>query len=289
MSSYNHFGCSLCGGLFNGGNCPGCSSVGSGNEFVYDPNPYSYNETPNFFNQPQQHQYETYSCELCGDSPFYGFDSQTRTPLVYEQEPCYNQNISDDYNPQNSSSFSQQDLCCENCGGPHELAEYINTPGWNRPAFCNNGDDDDEYCTIAVTPDFSITDSLIIENEHFDTISETESDEFIKSSVENLVLILRDNLFLERLLHDDPIPLRTLLTSHMTSEFFFPSSPIRLLHLVGSQPMLKFSYKAEASVIISIPSLVRGMADVVVEIKGTVGNNQNHPSLSPGTKKREIP
>ncbi|GJV37633.1 hypothetical protein Tco_1410110 [Tanacetum coccineum] len=74
MSSYNHFGCSWCGGSFNGGNCPGCSSVGSGNEFVYDPNPYSYNETSNFFNQPLQHQYETYSCELCGDSPHYGFD-----------------------------------------------------------------------------------------------------------------------------------------------------------------------------------------------------------------------
>nr|GEZ31530.1 hypothetical protein [Tanacetum cinerariifolium] len=44
---------------------------------------------------------------------------------------------------------------------------------------------------------------------------------------------------------------------------------ISLLHLTGSQPMLKSSYKAEASVIISIPPLVRGVADVVVEIKGT--------------------
>nr|GEU43212.1 hypothetical protein [Tanacetum cinerariifolium] len=70
-----------------------------------------------------------------------------------------------------------------------ELAEYINTPGWNRPAFCNNGDDDDEDCTIAVTPDFSITNSLIMDNEHLHTISETKSNEFIKSSVENLVPI----------------------------------------------------------------------------------------------------
>nr|GEX49228.1 hypothetical protein [Tanacetum cinerariifolium] len=70
-----------------------------------------------------------------------------------------------------------------------ELAEYINTPGWNHHAFYNNGDDDDEDCTIAVTLDFLITDSLIMENEHLDTISGTESDEFIKSSVENLVPI----------------------------------------------------------------------------------------------------
>nr|GEY31633.1 pre-mRNA splicing Prp18-interacting factor [Tanacetum cinerariifolium] len=70
-----------------------------------------------------------------------------------------------------------------------ELAKYINTPGWNRSAFCNNGDDDDEDCTIAVTPDFPITDSLIMDNEQLDTIPETKSDEFIKSSVENLVPI----------------------------------------------------------------------------------------------------
>nr|GEW94530.1 hypothetical protein [Tanacetum cinerariifolium] len=35
----------------------------------------------------------------------------------------------------------------------HEkLAEYINTPGWNRPVFYNNGDDDDVDYTIAITP-----------------------------------------------------------------------------------------------------------------------------------------
>nr|GFA71258.1 hypothetical protein [Tanacetum cinerariifolium] len=44
---------------------------------------------------------------------------------------------------------------------------------------------------------------------------------------------------------------------------------ISLLHLSGSQPMLKSSYKAEDGVIISIPPLVGGVAAVVVEIKGT--------------------
>nr|GEZ32147.1 hypothetical protein [Tanacetum cinerariifolium] len=68
-----------------------------------------------------------------------------------------------------------------------ELAEYINTPGWNRPAFYNNGDNNDEDCTIAITPDFLITDSLSMGDEHLDTIPEKESDEFIKSSVENFV------------------------------------------------------------------------------------------------------
>ncbi|GJY31521.1 hypothetical protein Tco_0415016 [Tanacetum coccineum] len=119
MSSYNHFGCSWRGDPFNGGNCPSCSSVGSENEFVYDPNSYSYNETPNFFNQPPQHQYETYSCELCGGSPHYGFDCQTRTPLAYEQDSCSNQNFSNDQSAYYSTSLPEQFYCCEICGGLH--------------------------------------------------------------------------------------------------------------------------------------------------------------------------
>nr|GFA80356.1 hypothetical protein [Tanacetum cinerariifolium] len=47
--------------------------------------------------------------------------------------------------------------------------------------------DDDEDYTIAITPDFLIKDSLSMGDEHLDTIPEKESDEFIKSSVENLV------------------------------------------------------------------------------------------------------
>ncbi|GJS05861.1 hypothetical protein Tco_0362657 [Tanacetum coccineum] len=120
MSSYNHFGCSWCGGPFNGGNCPSCSIVGAGNEFVHDPNPFPYDNTPDFYDQPPQPQYETYSCELCGNDSHSGYDCPSRFPLVYEQEPSYNQTYSDNYYPQNSPSFPQQYLCCENCGGPHE-------------------------------------------------------------------------------------------------------------------------------------------------------------------------
>ncbi|GKC88370.1 hypothetical protein Tco_1149019 [Tanacetum coccineum] len=62
-------------------------------------------------------------------------------------------------------------------------------------------DDDDEESSIplkdiiisglppcvAITPDSPKTDSLIIVDKRLDTIPETESDEFIKSSIENLV------------------------------------------------------------------------------------------------------
>ncbi|GJX81218.1 hypothetical protein Tco_0329367 [Tanacetum coccineum] len=69
-----------------------------------------------------------------------------------------------------------------------ELAEYINTPNWNRPiVYC---DDDDEDYTIANTLVLSTkepVDSLIMKDEQLNTILATESDEVIKSSVENLV------------------------------------------------------------------------------------------------------
>ncbi|GJT78610.1 hypothetical protein Tco_1045335 [Tanacetum coccineum] len=42
-------------------------------------------------------------------------------------------------------------------------------------------------CSTAIIPDSPKTDSLIMVDKHLDTIPKTESDEFIKSSVENLV------------------------------------------------------------------------------------------------------
>ncbi|GKB56906.1 hypothetical protein Tco_0913092, partial [Tanacetum coccineum] len=79
-----------------------------------------------------------------------------------------------------------------------ELSEYINCPRWNRPTFYD--DDDDEYTVIyrkpkAITPYLPIENpdnSLIMGDEHLDTILETESDEIIKSSVEILVPILSE-------------------------------------------------------------------------------------------------
>ncbi|GJY55077.1 hypothetical protein Tco_0446741 [Tanacetum coccineum] len=70
-----------------------------------------------------------------------------------------------------------------------ELAEFINSPSWNRPAIYY---DDDEDYTIAITPDLATEEpvnSLSMGDEHLDTIPATESDEVIKSSVEDLVPI----------------------------------------------------------------------------------------------------
>ncbi|GKF50109.1 hypothetical protein Tco_0143360, partial [Tanacetum coccineum] len=65
---------------------------------------------------------------------------------------------------------------------------------WNLPAYYYE-DDDEEY-TIAITPDLLTVepeDSLIMGNEELGTIPEKESDEFIKSSVEDLVQILKES------------------------------------------------------------------------------------------------
>ncbi|GJX22483.1 hypothetical protein Tco_0226928 [Tanacetum coccineum] len=70
-----------------------------------------------------------------------------------------------------------------------ELAKYINTLNWNLPT--SSYDDDEDY-TIAITPVLSTkepVDSLLMEDEHLDTILATESDEVIKSNVEDFVQI----------------------------------------------------------------------------------------------------
>nr|GFA90466.1 hypothetical protein [Tanacetum cinerariifolium] len=66
------------------------------------------------------------------------------------------------------------------------------------------------------------------------------------------------------MIHGKNIPILDVLFFH-----FYPFDQFNLLHLAGSQTMLKSSYKAKDGVIIIIPPLVEGVADVVVEIKGT--------------------
>ncbi|GJX84831.1 hypothetical protein Tco_0335605 [Tanacetum coccineum] len=85
-----------------------------------------------------------------------------------------------------------------------ELAEFTNTPSWNLPTSSYDDDDDEESSIplkdiiisglppcVAITPVLFTKEpinSLIMEDEHLGHLnSATKSDEFIKSSVENLV------------------------------------------------------------------------------------------------------
>nr|GFA45219.1 hypothetical protein [Tanacetum cinerariifolium] len=60
--------------------------------------------------------------------------------------------------------------------------QAANARYWKIPAYY---DDDDDY-NFAITPN-ELVDSLSMGDEHLDTVSATESNKFIKSSVENLV------------------------------------------------------------------------------------------------------
>ncbi|GJU56097.1 hypothetical protein Tco_1229811 [Tanacetum coccineum] len=80
----------------------------------YDTNPNSLN----FSDYPPQPQYQTYSCELCGNDAHYGYDCPPQVPFVYNQNPCFDQNFDNNF-PLTSPNFSQQNLVCENCEGPH--------------------------------------------------------------------------------------------------------------------------------------------------------------------------
>nr|GEX11753.1 hypothetical protein [Tanacetum cinerariifolium] len=134
-----------------------------GNSFTYDSTSNLVYDSPNVFDPPPQLPF--YSCEFCGNDARYGHYCTPQVPFIYP-EPCYNQ----DFNfPQDSHDFQQQYLCCENYG--------------KIPACYD--DDDDDY-TIAITPK-EPDNSPSMGDEHLDTILATESDEFIKSSVENLV------------------------------------------------------------------------------------------------------
>nr|GEX79356.1 hypothetical protein [Tanacetum cinerariifolium] len=64
----------------------------------------------------------------------------------------------------------------------HKEEQAANARYWKIPSCC---DDDDDY-NFAITPNEPV-DSLSMGDEHLNTVLATESDEFIKSSVENLV------------------------------------------------------------------------------------------------------
>nr|GEY94319.1 pre-mRNA splicing Prp18-interacting factor [Tanacetum cinerariifolium] len=239
--------CERCGNDLQNGFCSLCNS---GNSYVYDPNPNSFDFPPDSYHPPHP-TYETYSYDSYGNDSQFGYDCQPQFSLHYESEQGYNEN----YNsyPCDSSSFPQQYLCCARCGGPHETCQcdqlifdepYCKHCGGPHMNFHNleyrdeikiaelkenfNGmsieirkkekllqeeqwaylsthpfkrltsfyfDDDDEDYTSAITPNEPVLSteepdtSLSMGDEHLDTILATESDEFIKSGVENLIPI----------------------------------------------------------------------------------------------------
>ncbi|GKD84189.1 hypothetical protein Tco_1351028 [Tanacetum coccineum] len=96
-----------------------------------------------------------------------------------------------------------------------EQAAKVSSQYWKPPIYYDDDDDDEESSipmkdiisklplSIAITPDFLITNSLIMKDEHLDTISETKSDEENESSVKDLKLTPSESEVLSKGLSED--------------------------------------------------------------------------------------
>nr|GEW31284.1 hypothetical protein [Tanacetum cinerariifolium] len=149
---------------------PTCYS-GDKSPFTCDSTPNYVDECPNVFNPPPQPL--VYSCEFCRNDACYGHYCTPQVPLIY-LEPCYTQDF--DFS-QDFHDFQQQYLCFVKISG--FLMKLTNI-------LVFYDDDDDEDYTIVITPK-EPDNSLSMRDEHLDTIPTTESDKFMKSSVEDLV------------------------------------------------------------------------------------------------------
>ncbi|GJW48680.1 hypothetical protein Tco_0080326 [Tanacetum coccineum] len=201
--------------------CSWCG--GAGNEFVHDPNPFPYDNTPEFYDQPPQPQYESYSCELCGNDAHYGYDCPPQLPLIKDYR---NERINIHYRreceikiDELKAKFNKMSIEINKINKEKEFRQREHvanlstlTPEpsrrFNFTFYDDDDDDDDEERTMPLSeiisqlpPPIVITtshpvlpiedpeDSLIMGNEELSIIPEKESDEFINSSVEDLVSI----------------------------------------------------------------------------------------------------
>nr|GEW49656.1 hypothetical protein [Tanacetum cinerariifolium] len=150
---------------------PTCYS-GDKNPFTYDSTPNYVDDSPNVFNPPPQPP--VYSCEICGNDARYGHYCTPQVP--HEAYQCQ---------PMNEDYYHEQNSCYD----PNSFGFDQFQPPQYTILVCYDDDDEEDY-TIAITPILSTDDpynSLSMGNEHLNTILATESDEFIKYSVQNLV------------------------------------------------------------------------------------------------------
>nr|GEZ54895.1 hypothetical protein [Tanacetum cinerariifolium] len=148
--------------------------------FVYPES--CYNQDFNFSQDLHDFQQQYLCCENYGVT-HEAYQCQPKNEDYYhEQNSCYDSNAFgfDQFQPQqytvNHHVFNEEEKRIEE-------EQAANARYWKIPACFD--DDDDDY-TFAITPNEPVN-SLSMGDEHPDTISVTESDKFIKSSVENLV------------------------------------------------------------------------------------------------------
>nr|GEU55605.1 hypothetical protein [Tanacetum cinerariifolium] len=158
--------------------------------------PIIFNQHPGKNSSQSPPQIDHHCCYGCGD-PLDAWDRVSKIKATFGNKQ---------YKPEDMQKLFRK-LFNDVQNIHEELAEYINTPSWNRHAFSNYDDDDDKDYAIAITPE-EPNNSLSIRDEHPDAILAMESDEVIKSSIEDLVLIpseseeeVKDDNLLEKMLN----------------------------------------------------------------------------------------
>nr|GEU92058.1 hypothetical protein [Tanacetum cinerariifolium] len=189
-----------CGNILSYGTCLNCNS-GTENSFTYDKIPESYDEVTN---PPPQCHFNVYLCQICETNSHHGYECSQRVPLVYEPELCYNKNFCDNYYSHDLPGVNPliDHHCCYKCGNSlNDFFCYQCTC-----EFCRNGVHVGYNCPAQVPSFQTLPNNIISEHpprsaiipnepvdflsmwdEHLNTTSTTESNEFIKSCVENLV------------------------------------------------------------------------------------------------------
>ncbi|GJT87319.1 hypothetical protein Tco_1069036 [Tanacetum coccineum] len=188
--------CCGCEGPLNGGFCSFYASR-DGNSFAYDPNLNSFDDSQNLSDYPPQPQYQTYSCELCGNDAHSANPSKP-SPVSYFYNTDY-----DNISTPSTTYTIHLTKCSTIITNRSELTRRI----YHNHDIFYDGDDDEELlpdeikiiqqilertsfdAITSALPTEEPDNSLSIGDEHLSTIPKTESDGLIKSSVENLVPI----------------------------------------------------------------------------------------------------
>ncbi|GJY02511.1 hypothetical protein Tco_0360663 [Tanacetum coccineum] len=150
-----------------------------------------------------------YDPNLCYNSNSSGFDQYQPPQYSVTHQPLHIKSMAD-LLLEEKLSQALQALCeklnknvqekQEEKNVAEEQAAKVSSQYWKPPIYYDDDDDDEESSiplrdiiselplSFAIAPDFSITDSLIMEDEHLNTIPEMESDEENESSVKDLNL-----------------------------------------------------------------------------------------------------
>nr|GEZ47456.1 hypothetical protein [Tanacetum cinerariifolium] len=172
--------------------------------FTLDSTPTYVDESSNVFNPPPPPH--VYSCEFCGNDAYYGHYCTPQAPFIYP-EPTLAK-IKD----QMTSFTSLCELACQVAqkkleAKPIKEERVAKAKYWKLPVCYDDDNDEERPDSLddniisglppfpVITPDEPVLsteepdNSLRMGDEHLDTILATESNEFIKSGVKDLISI----------------------------------------------------------------------------------------------------